>query len=165
MEIAIIGSHVFFDAGENDLCCHTQRLSHETGYIKSSVGVVLDIDHFKNINDTYGHKIGDDVLAMVANLISLSLRKMDVAARWGGEEFVVVLPGATKVVAKAVSERIRMLIGESFVSVGEDKLGVTVSIGVTISRTDDSVETVVSRADRLMYQSKSNGRNRVTEDE
>ena len=125
----------------------------------------IDIDHFKNINDTYGHKIGDDILVMVANSISLSLRKMDVAARWGGEEFIVVLPGATKVIAKAVSERIRVLIGESFVSAGDDALGVTVSIGVTMSRADDSVETVVNRADRLMYQSKSDGRNRVTEDE
>jgi len=125
----------------------------------------MDIDHFKRFNDTYGHKTGDDVLVMVAKSISFSLRKMDVVARWGGEEFIVILPGATKVVSKSVAERIRILIENSFLLLGEDKVHVTVSIGATISRPDDTAETMVSRADRLMYLSKSRGRNLVTEDE
>lgn len=125
----------------------------------------MDIDHFKHFNDTYGHKTGDDVLVMVAKSISLSLRNMDVVVRWGGEEFIVVLPGATGLIVKAVSERIRILIENSFIVTGEGTLHVTISIGATVSRADDTVETIVSRADRLMYLSKNRGRNRVTEDE
>ena len=97
----------------------------------------MDIDHFKRFNDTYGHKTGDDVLVMVAKSISFSLRKMDVVARWGGEEFVVILPGATRVVIRSVSERIRVLIENSFLLVEEEKIHVTVSIGATMSRSDE----------------------------
>jgi diguanylate cyclase (GGDEF)-like protein/PAS domain S-box-containing protein len=125
----------------------------------------MDIDHFKRFNDQYGHKTGDDVLVMVAKSISLSLRKMDVVARWGGEEFVVILPGASRMVIQSLAERIRILIEHSFFLVADDKLSVTVSIGATLSQTDDSAESIVNRADRLMYLSKSGGRNRVTEDE
>ncbi len=125
----------------------------------------MDIDHFKLFNDKYSHKTGDDVLVMVARSISVALRKMDVVARWGGEEFVVILPGATRVVVRAVAERIRILIENSFIMAGDAKLKVTVSIGAAVSRSDDSVETIIARSDGLMYQSKSNGRNRVTEDE
>ncbi len=124
----------------------------------------MDIDHFKRFNDTYGHKTGDDVLVMVAKSITYSLRKMDVVARWGGEEFVVILPGASRVIIKSVSERIRVLIENSFLLVNAEKINVTVSIGATMSRSEDSLETIVNRADRLMYLSKSSGRNRVTED-
>lgn len=125
----------------------------------------MDIDHFKQFNDNYGHKTGDDALVMVVRSISCSLRKMDAVARWGGEEFVVILPGATWAIVKSVSERIRVLVENSFIMAGNDKLHVTVSIGATISRVDDTVESIVSRADMLMYSSKSGGRNRVTEDE
>ena len=124
----------------------------------------LDIDHFKLFNDTYGHKTGDDVLVMVGKSISNLLRKMDVIARWGGEEFVVILPGASNVVVKSVSERIRILIENSFIMAGDIKLSVTVSIGGTMSRADDTVESIVSRADEFMYLSKNGGRNRVTMD-
>jgi diguanylate cyclase (GGDEF)-like protein len=122
----------------------------------------IDIDNFKNVNDTYGHKTGDDVLIMVANSISHSLRKMDVPTRWGGEEFVVILPGASIVVLKAAAERIRMLIEKSYLVLAEDKLTVTVSIGAAMSIADDTVEEIVSRADKLMYLSKNRGRNQVT---
>lgn len=125
----------------------------------------MDIDHFKNFNDNYGHKTGDDALKMVANSISYSLRKMDAVSRWGGEEFVVILPGATWVVVKSVAERIRVLVENSFIMAGDEKLHVTLSIGATMSREDDTVETIVDRADMLMFASKSGGRNRVTEDE
>lgn len=124
----------------------------------------LDIDHFKLFNDIYGHKTGDDVLLMVGKSISVLLRKMDVVSRWGGEEFVVILPGASKVVVKSVSERIRVLVENSFIMEGDDKLKVTVSIGATMSREGDSAETVIKRADRLMYLSKAAGRNRISED-
>ena len=125
----------------------------------------LDVDHFKLFNDNYGHKTGDQVLLMVANSISQSLRKMDVVARWGGEEFVVILPGATNVIVHAIAERIRMLIENSFVMAADKKLQVTVSVGATVSRPNDTTESVVQRADELMYSSKAAGRNRVTIDD
>jgi diguanylate cyclase (GGDEF)-like protein len=89
---------------------------------------------------------------------------MDVVARWGGEEFVVILPGASTVVVKSVAERIRVLIEHSFIVVGDHKLSVTVSIGATLSRSDDTGASIVSRADTRMYISKSRGRNRVTDE-
>jgi len=125
----------------------------------------MDIDHFKRFNDLFGHKTGDSVLTMVAKSISCSLRKMDIVSRWGGEEFIVILPGATWVIVKAVAERIRILIENSFILVGEEKQNVTVSVGGTMSRTDDDLETIISRADALMYLCKSSGRNRVEVDQ
>jgi diguanylate cyclase (GGDEF)-like protein len=85
-------------------------------------------------------------------------------ARWGGEEFVVILPGASHVIIKSVAERIRILIESSFLLVAEERVHVTVSIGATLSRANDSAESIVQRADGLMYRSKSCGRNQVTED-
>ena len=122
----------------------------------------LDVDHFKIFNDTYGHQQGDEVLIMVAKSITNSLRNMDVVARWGGEEFVVILPGATPVIVKAIAERVRMLIANSFINHGAENLRVTVSIGGTVSRSGETVETIVKRADELMYCSKADGRNLVT---
>lgn len=124
----------------------------------------LDVDHFKLFNDNYGHRQGDEVLIMVAKSISNSLRNMDVVARWGGEEFVVILPGATPVIVKAIAERVRMLIANSFISLGAENLRVTVSIGGTVCRIGESAESIVKRADELMYRSKLDGRNRVTID-
>lgn len=122
----------------------------------------MDIDHFKEVNDRYGHPVGDRVLAMAARTISTSLRKIDVVVRWGGEEFVVILPGATATVAQAVAERVRILVQTSFISVAGASLNVTVSIGAAMARPDDTSATVVSRADALMYRSKQQGRNRVS---
>jgi diguanylate cyclase (GGDEF)-like protein len=124
----------------------------------------LDVDHFKIFNDSYGHKQGDEVLIMVAKSIGHSLRNLDVVARWGGEEFVVILPGATPVIVNAIAERVRMLIANSFINNGPENLRVTVSIGGTVSRPGETTESIVKRADELMYCSKANGRNRVTTD-
>lgn len=138
---------------------------HELREHNTPFGVLfLDVDHFKQFNDTNGHNAGDNVLVMVAQSITNSLRKIDVVARWGGEEFVVFLPGATRVVVNAIAERIRMLIANSFIMAGEQKLQVTVSIGGAISRSEDTVLSIVKRADDLMYLSKQNGRNRVSLD-
>lgn len=125
----------------------------------------MDVDHFKNFNDTHGHKTGDDVLVMVARSISSPLRKMDVISRWGGEEFVVILPGASQAMVAAIAERIRVLIANSFMMVDGKKLQVTISIGATVSRPDDTGDSIVRRADQLMYHSKQNGRNMVTSDD
>lgn len=122
----------------------------------------LDIDHFKQFNDNYGHKTGDDVLIMVGNSISNSMRKMDVVARWGGEEFMILLPGVNSDVLEVIAERTRVLIDHSFMMAGDEKLRVTVSIGATLALPNDTAETVIHRADSLMYKSKASGRNTVT---
>jgi diguanylate cyclase (GGDEF)-like protein/PAS domain S-box-containing protein len=135
-----------------------QEHSHPFGLL------FLDVDHFKLFNDNYGHRQGDEVLVMVAKSISSSLRNMDVVARWGGEEFVIILPGATPIIVKSIAERVRMLIASSFISRGAENLRVTVSIGGTVCRIGESAESIVKRADELMYRSKLDGRNRVTID-
>lgn len=124
--------------------------------------IFLDIDHFKDFNDRYGHKTGDEVLAMVAKTVTGLLRRFDTVARWGGEEFVVILGNVTEEVLHEVAERIRTMVKRSFLMAGTDKLTVTVSLGATLAHLDDTPMAIVSRADALMYASKTAGRNRVT---
>lgn len=126
--------------------------------------IFLDIDHFKHFNDTYGHKIGDQVLVMVSKTISNLLRRMDVVARWGGEEFVIVLQNINDEFLSSAAERVRRFIEHSFLVVDDQQLTVTASLGATLVRQDDTLESVVERADGLMYSSKTSGRNRVTKD-
>lgn len=126
--------------------------------------IFLDIDHFKLFNDNYGHKIGDDVLIMVGKSISNTMRKMDVVSRWGGEEFMLLLPNIEAKVLDIIAERVRLVIENSFIMVGKEKLSVTASIGATLAVSGDTTESVVSRADALMYKSKASGRNVVTND-
>lgn len=122
----------------------------------------LDIDHFRDFNNNYGHEIGDDVLKMVSKTYGNALRRNDVVGRWGGEEFIAVLSGADEQGSTVAGEKIRMLVENSVLRTGEQELHVTVSIGITPCKEEDSLESLVKRADELMYQSKEAGRNRVT---
>ncbi len=124
--------------------------------------IFFDIDHFKRCNDTYGHAVGDEVLVMVAKTVMNILRRMDSIARWGGEEFIVILPSIDLKTLQTVSERIRVFIETSFLVTRGIRLNVTASLGATLARPGDTVESVVRRADGLMYASKTSGRNRVT---
>ena len=135
--------------------------------------VFLDIDHFKSINDTYSHDTGDKVLKMISNTMLSNTRDTDLVGRWGGEEFVAVFPEIEPDIFKKVVERLRFLIEKSFISerpAGRKADGnpilisVTASMGATLVQKGDDVDTIVERADRLMYQSKNNGRNRITFD-
>lgn len=123
----------------------------------------IDIDHFKSVNDTYGHDIGDKVLKMVANSIVSMLRSMDIICRWGGEEFVIISPNISGSSMESVAERVRQFIEKSWVTTenGED-VYVTLSIGGTSVRQKDNELSVVKRADLAMYKSKLAGRNTVT---
>jgi len=122
--------------------------------------LVLDIDRFKKVNDELGHPIGDAVLTGLAKILMGSLRDSDVAARIGGEEFLVILPRARPEHAQSVANRIRDTMARtSFESV---PWRVTVSIGVTSLRDDDTAESIFSRADGFLYDSKRGGRNRVS---
>ena len=123
----------------------------------------FDIDRFKTVNDTYGHDVGDKVLKMVTRSAGYGLRKLDALCRWGGEEFLAIIPNVSEEKLSEIAERIRILVKHSWLSVPQNpKLAVTISIGATMGRTEDSVNSVVKRADELMYASKQNGRDRVT---
>ena len=125
--------------------------------------LMLDIDHFKPLNDSHGHLVGDEVLSQVAHIIAQTIRNVDVAARYGGEEFVVVLAETTAQAASDTAERIRAKVaGARYYGGVERHLTVTVSVGVAECREDDAtVESVIARADQALYQAKAAGRNRV----
>lgn len=138
------------------------RLYEHTNHGTAFGVIFLDIDHFKHVNDTYGHKGGDDVLAMVGKTVSAVFRRSDAVFRWGGEEFVVIFPNASDKSLRMLAERLRVFIERSFMFKGELKMTVTASIGATLALPDDTPESIIHRADKLMYASKSAGRNCVT---
>lgn len=124
--------------------------------------IFFDIDHFKDINDSWGHDVGDLVLQQIAWTVKKFLRPEDLLCRWGGEEFVVLVPKASETLLIEIGERIRLLIQESPLRVEERDLKYTVSVGVSLHLKDESVRKTITRADDLMYQSKKAGRNRVS---
>ena len=125
--------------------------------------LLLDIDHFKKFNDTYGHQIGDLVLQEVANCLRKVVREHDIAARYGGEEFVVIIPETASVPAASIADRIRKTIETHAVFVEGTELHVSVSIGcATIPEHAGTQAELIEKADKAMYVSKKNGRNQVT---
>ena len=128
-----------------------KRQANRTGLM------LLDIDHFKKINDMYGHGCGDDVLCKVGKILRELMREIDTAARVGGEEFAILLPGVDEQGLQAAAERVRKKIEASRWRHGK----VTMSIGVTMLTSGDSRESVLQRVDRALYQAKSAGRNCV----
>jgi diguanylate cyclase (GGDEF)-like protein len=122
--------------------------------------LVMDLDHFKQVNDMYGHNIGDEVLKQVSNLLLRELRNVDILCRWGGEEFVALLPAADVADAMAIAEKIRIRISE-FSLEGLPK--VTISIGVSQIKEGDDLHDVIERADKALYLAKMDGRNCVRE--
>jgi two-component system, cell cycle response regulator len=124
--------------------------------------VMVDVDHFKAVNDRYGHASGDAVLAHVSAMLRQTVRTTDLAARWGGEEFVVALTSTPLQGALVVAERLRQVLSSTPVRTsGGQELTVTASLGVSSLQPGDTVESVVDRADRAMYRAKHQGRNRV----
>lgn len=113
-------------------------------------------------NDDHGHEVGDRVLKIAADTLSHSVRPFDTVCRWGGEEFAGVFPHAAPPMLRRIAERLRVLVARSRVAAGIGALTVTVSVGGAVARPADSIETLVKRADELMYASKNGGRNRVT---
>lgn len=138
-----------------------ERFHHDMGLI------ILDVDHFKSVNDTWGHPEGDRVLVEIAQALSRSLRKVDMIARYGGEEFAVLLPSTDLKGTKLVAEKLRAEVEKSVVvGSGSDKQRhVTISVGVSHTPTTPGVnnaEDLIHRADEALYRSKERGRNRVT---
>ncbi len=127
---------------------------------KTKISVlILDIDYFKAINDKLGHGVGDSVLKEISNLIRYEIRETDLACRYGGEEFVIILSDSNMINSQLIAERIRSIIEEyNFESVSWK---ITVSIGVSEIMIDDNEPTILERADKNLYQAKNNGRNKV----
>jgi diguanylate cyclase (GGDEF)-like protein/PAS domain S-box-containing protein len=126
--------------------------------------IFMDIDMFGAFNNSYGHDLGDEVLKKVAKSIMLTTRKNDLFGRWGGEEFVGIFEIKNDYEATIVAEKMRVLISKSEIRHNDETLSVTASLGVTIGTSEDTIESVIKRADELMYKSKENGRNRITSD-
>jgi diguanylate cyclase (GGDEF)-like protein len=124
--------------------------------------IMFDIDHFKKVNDTWGHQAGDDLLATLSVYVSANIRDIDMLARWGGEEFMVITPDTGSEAARRLAEKLRALI--EYGNFGEAGR-ITCSFGVTQFRPGDTAEDFTGRADAVMYQAKQGGRNRVCGDE
>ncbi len=125
--------------------------------------LMVDIDKFKPINDTFGHAVGDEVLRAVARVLANNIRSFDLAARFGGEEFVVVMPDTDITVACAVAERLRKNLSAAPIVVADAaaEIPITISVGVSESRQGDTQKTFLKRADDAMYQAKNSGRDKV----
>lgn len=121
----------------------------------------VDIDRFKQVNDTYGHEEGDEVLRAVAQTLARAVRGYDLVGRWGGEEFVLVIRNVTVKNLARLAEKLRALVANSSLDVAGTKVAVTVSIGATSIVAEDTVADAVGRAESLMYVAKASGRNRV----
>lgn len=125
--------------------------------------LLLDIDHFKKCNDTYGHLEGDKVLVRLGQIIKICLRTMDSAYRYGGEEFTIILPETTGKEANNVAERINASVeSERFTTEAGEDFSITISTGVTEYFKEEQLSTFIHRADQAMYKSKAKGRNRIS---
>ena len=123
--------------------------------------LMLDLDHFKKINDTYGHQVGDEVLRQTGAGIAKSLRSHDIAGRYGGEEFVIGLVDVTGEVAAEVAERVRSCIADMPIAIRDEVIHVTASIGLACLDAHDDLQSLVKRTDAALYVAKESGRNRV----
>ena len=141
-----------------------QLFAEAQRYDKELACVMIDLDGYKQLNDTYGHQVGDQLLVMAGKVICANMRRMDVAARYGGDEFVLLLPQGTCDEATHAAGRIREEFFAASASLLKRKEGVTMSIGVASLKTCAAVnaDQLVNHADQALYQSKAHGRNRVT---
>jgi diguanylate cyclase (GGDEF)-like protein len=137
-----------------------ERIYAQAKRDRTDLGLIMcDIDHFKEVNDIYGHDAGDKVLIAVAELIKHTIRVSDLPARWGGEEFLIVLPNANKKEAYAVAEKIRKNILDLIVKHEDVNIDITMSLGVADIKRTKNVEELVKLADNYLYEAKRKGRN------
>ncbi|MBQ9511729.1 MAG: GGDEF domain-containing protein [Lachnospiraceae bacterium] len=138
------------------------KLDEFSRFNKPFAVVFADIDNFSEFNNSYGHDVGDAVLKSIASSLRTNTRKNDLIGRWGGEEFLGVLTVNTEYDGTILAEKIRQLVAGTEVMHEGELLNVSISIGVTTVTKEDDADKIVKRADALMYQSKQNGKNRVT---
>jgi len=142
----------YFMSSLSDHIRHVHR--HES----SSALLMIDIDFFKQVNDEYGHSVGDKILQQFAQILAKVLREADVAARWGGEEFVILLPKTSKEESVVLATRLIKAVEEYTF---ESQIKLTISIGASQYKQDDTIESWIERADSALYQAKDEGRNRI----
>jgi diguanylate cyclase (GGDEF)-like protein len=136
----------------------SQVQSHSKRHHTPTSLLIIDVDHFKQVNDTYGHLIGDEVLKAFATLLNTNIRQKDTLIRWGGEEFMIIIPDADRTHTAALAEKLRQTIEQhDFETIGH----ITASFGVTQIDPNESEEAIIKRADTALYRAKENGRNRV----
>jgi diguanylate cyclase (GGDEF)-like protein len=135
-----------------------KAIDRALGFNETFSLILFDIDHFKRINDTLGHNIGDKVLFELARMVNMNIRKTDILARWGGEEFIILAKYATAKQAKNIAEELRIII--SSYNFG-DSLTITCSFGVTEFKSSDTQIGIFKRVDEALYEAKDSGRNRV----
>ena len=139
---------------------HLERLHQQPNQLYSIV--LLDLDHFKNINDHFGHSVGDQVLVNVAKCLANNLRDRDMIGRFGGEEFILLLPNTTPAQAQNVAERCRLAIGElKFTSEDHQEFSISASFGISSTLSADESHSIISQADQALYAVKASGRNQV----
>ena len=124
--------------------------------------LLMDIDHFKFFNDTYGHGTGDLILKAISNTLMSNARPFDIFGRWGGEEFIGLIRQVDMSDLIKIADRFRVLIEKTQIQSSESKLNITVSIGAALAQTSDSAQSLIKRADELLYMSKEKGRNRIS---
>ena len=144
---------------------HLETLARAAGRSSKSLSVaMLDIDHFKSINDSYGHAAGDEVLQEFARRVARNVRGVDLAARYGGEEFVVIMPDTDLEDASRIAERLRSTVSDQPFTISADSEPVPVTVSLGLATLGDGVATaadLLQRADAALYQAKNDGRNRV----
>lgn len=147
------------------LLSHLRRLMEDTSHRQKPLSLLmLDVDHFKQVNDTYGHAVGDMALQHITEVMRTNVRNVDTVARLGGEEFVIVMPDTHETFAVRIADRLRQRVAETAMVLPDGRsLSVTVSIGCAMrdSPEDDTVEALMQRADQALYRAKNAGRNRV----
>ena len=150
-------------ANRNYIERELQSRFEENRRLKIPFGILfIDIDYFKAVNDTYGHDTGDEVLRFIARTFVSNSRPFDLYGRWGGEEFLGIIRNINPDDLVHLGDRLRTLIEHSYVVHGDEKLHVTVSLGATSMKEGDTIESLIKRADTLLYESKRTGRNRLT---
>ncbi|WP_432797671.1 diguanylate cyclase [Poriferisphaera sp. WC338] len=126
--------------------------------------IMFDIDRFKNINDSFGHNFGDQIIKLVSKTLHHATRQYDLIGRWGGEEFISVISHAKPDKLYNTADRMRIMIEQSSIKHQDRPFSTTVSVGATLAKPDDTLPSIINRADTLLYQSKHAGRNRTTTD-
>ena len=145
-----------------------QEVSSAKRQNRSLCTIMTDVDYFKNVNDTYGHAVGDLVLKTISTVIKHQLRDYDIAGRYGGEEFVIILPFTKLTEAKMVASRLRKAVENTQIDISkvnpdvqEKNINVTISLGISEFNIEDNEKTLLQKADKALYKAKENGRNRA----
>lgn len=143
----------------------TQRMEEEISrfarYGDAFSVLIADLDNFKKVNDSHGHQCGDEVLCRTAALLRGNIRSVDIISRWGGEEFLLIMPQSDIDAALRTAEKLRVIVGKTSYQHATMRFGVTVSFGATQCRQGDSMDSILTRADHALYCAKEGGRDRV----